>query len=435
MLPTIRVLFCVLMATTLSLCVALADDDKPAVPVRVLIVSGVDYPGHPWRQVVAEIETILGSDPQFDVRRCDDMEVLGTEMIFDYDVLICNFKNYTPLRRETKARENLARWCDGGGGLMHFHFTIGAFQDLPQYQWREFESFIGRVWNPSFRGHDPHQVFRVRIADTQHPITAGVTDFDTLDELYTCLDGTTPIHVLATATSSVDEKEYPIAYTLTRGVGRIFYTALGHDARAFAPESLRAMLRNAAIWCSKRDDTTDDTTTQNHVVATRSQEIAASLGDGAKLVAYLDCGGIERFDDGVRITADASARSYTFGKDAKLDDVPASHSTVLFASPSVAFNLDGLDRAKKYRIQFVCWDYDANGRSQSFVVKSADGTQVKIIQPTISLPDFKESGLPPRLFSLALPMAFVRDGKLVVSVDQDGGPNAVVSEIWITEML
>ena len=49
-----------------------------------------------------------------------------------------------------------------------------------------------------------------------------MTDFDTQDELYTCLVGDHPIEVLAQAKSKVDGKYYPMAFVSHYGKGRTF---------------------------------------------------------------------------------------------------------------------------------------------------------------------------------------------------------------------
>jgi hypothetical protein len=82
----------------------------------------------------------------------------------------------------------------------------------------------------------------------------------------------------------------------------------------------------------------------------------------------------------------------------------------------------------------VWWDFDANGRTQSLLVQSPDLSMVKILRAGAALPDFKVSGLPPKTVTVGLPLAFVRDGKLLLNVKNEGGPNAVVSEIWINEL-
>ena len=222
--------------------------NNPDNTIRVLIVTGVDYPGHPWRTQALELRKALGASKQIDVRLADDVEILGTDLIFDYDVLLLNFKNYEPLKRESAARANLVRFINEGGGLMYFHFTCGAFQE-----WTEFEQIAGRVWDPNLRAHDPFQEFTVCVVAKEHPVMRGIADFPITDELYTCLVGTKEINVLAEAKSSVDGRNYPIAFVFTEGKGRGFHTVLGHDGRAFESPELTTLLQNAAIWCAGRE--------------------------------------------------------------------------------------------------------------------------------------------------------------------------------------
>ena len=106
----------------------------------------------------------------------------------------------------------------------------------------------GRSWNPKLRGHDPRGRFTVNITDKNHPITNGMNDFEqTPDELYTCLDGDVPIHVLASAVSKVDKKVYPMAFTYNPGKGKVFNCVLGHNLEAFNP-SMNELYRTGTAW-------------------------------------------------------------------------------------------------------------------------------------------------------------------------------------------
>ena len=89
----------------------------------------------------------------------------------------------------------------------------------------------------------------MQFTDAQHPITKGLADFDTEDELYTCLDGDVPIHVLAKATSKVDKKDYPMAFVLTPGQGRTFHCVLGHDVKALGP-AVGQLYRRGSAWAA-----------------------------------------------------------------------------------------------------------------------------------------------------------------------------------------
>ena len=96
--------------------------------------------------------------------------------------------------------------------------------------------------------HAPRGPFRVEIVPSEHPITRGLASFETDDELYTCLAGDAPIHVVAKATSKVDRKDYPMAFVLNYGQGRVFHTVLGHDARAYASPGVGELLRRGCAW-------------------------------------------------------------------------------------------------------------------------------------------------------------------------------------------
>jgi len=211
--------------------------------IRVLIVTGVDYPGHDWRGTSRKLQEILTKDPQIEARIVEDIEILATDVIFDYQVLVLHFKNYGPPRREADVYRNVEAFVKRGGGLLLTHFACGAFEE-----WPEFVRIAGRVWDKNKRAHDPWGPFEVRIVDTEHPIVRGISSFEISDELYTCLGGEENIHVLAVARSRVDGQDYPMIFTRQLGEGRVVQSVLGHDLRAYEPEVYQEILRRAVHW-------------------------------------------------------------------------------------------------------------------------------------------------------------------------------------------
>ncbi len=238
-----------LLGWTLALTVVaggLLCDVAPAAetkPVRVLLLTGIDYGGHKWKETSPALRAVLEKDQRLEVRIVDDLEFLASDVIFDYDVLLMHFKNYEVPQRDEKVRANLTRFVDQGGGLALFHFACGAFE-----QWDGFVDLAGRAWDKTKRGHDPHGTFTVQFVDREHPITKGLDDFEITDELYTCLGGDRPIHVLATARSKVDGKDYPMAFVRDYGRGRVFHTVLGHDVRAVNAPGLGPLMQRACLW-------------------------------------------------------------------------------------------------------------------------------------------------------------------------------------------
>ncbi|MDR0326841.1 MAG: ThuA domain-containing protein, partial [Planctomycetaceae bacterium] len=175
---------------------------------------------------------------------------LGTDVPFDYDVIFLHFKNYGVPKRDAAMKANLEKFVTEGGGLFVYHFGCGAFED-----WADFDKIAGRVWDPQLPPHDPYGRFTVRIVDKAHPITKNLGDFEIDDELYTCLkESKVPIHVLAEATSKVDQKVYPMAFVLENGKGRTFHITLGHDDQSLSCVPFQTMIKNALVWCAKREN-------------------------------------------------------------------------------------------------------------------------------------------------------------------------------------
>ena len=215
---------------------------------RVLIVTGDDFPGHRWRETAPELARILREDPRLEVSVTEAPAIYGSPLMAHYDATVLHFKNYAdrlPLGAEIG--EELKRFAEAGLGMVVAHFGSGAFQE-----WDGFERLAGRIWNPELPGHDPYGTFTVRIEDSAHPVTRGMTDFTVVDELYTCLDGQTEIHVLCAATSVVDQKDYPMAFVVP-GFPRVFHTPLGHGVESLQSEGMRALYRRASAWAAGLD--------------------------------------------------------------------------------------------------------------------------------------------------------------------------------------
>jgi type 1 glutamine amidotransferase len=189
------------------------------------------------------LRAALEKDSRLQIQVVEDLKFLRSPDVHKFAAIVMHFKNYDPAVPGPEGQENLARFARDGGGVVLVHFACGAFQE-----WPDFVKLAGRVWDPKLRGHDPYGTFRVEIADADHPITRGLTSFEVPDELYTCLAGEAPVTLLATAVSKVDQKTYPMAFTLSYGKGRVFHSPLGHDVKAFSTPAVGELFRRATAW-------------------------------------------------------------------------------------------------------------------------------------------------------------------------------------------
>jgi len=215
-------------------------------PIRVLIVTGMDIDAHNWRATTQAAMQELHKDPRIIVDTLTDIYKLRSVDLSRYDVLYLNFNNWQKPDPDAKATNNLEQFVAKGGGLVVVHFASGSFESWPGYV-----KLAGRVWDRK-NTHDPRGPFRVEITESLHPITKGMIAYDTDDELYICLTGNEPIHLLAQARSVVTGKYHPMAFTHTYKKGRVFHIALGHDARALHVAGTAELIRRGVAWAAGR---------------------------------------------------------------------------------------------------------------------------------------------------------------------------------------
>jgi type 1 glutamine amidotransferase len=222
----------------------------PASGTKVLIVTGVDYPAHKWQETAPAIKSLLERDTRLKVGIVEDPSALGTMKLKEWDVVLLHFQNWEQPGPGEAARNNLKQFVANGGGLVSVHFACGAWHG----EWPEFQNILGRVWHGSGPGkpqHDARGPFLIEIADKEHPVTRGLADFTTTDELYTCLTGDAPIHLLAHAKSKVDKTYHPQAFVREYGQGRVFLTTLGHDLLAYTNNpGVGELLRRGTAWAA-----------------------------------------------------------------------------------------------------------------------------------------------------------------------------------------
>jgi type 1 glutamine amidotransferase len=230
-----------------------ASSEASAAPAtekaRILLVTGVDYPGHLWRETAPALAEGLHKDPRLEVFTVEDPGFLDSPAINKYDLILLHFQNWQQPGPGERARENLRQFVEGGKGVALAHFACGAWFG----EWPEFAKLAGRAWaglGPGVRQHDPFGTIRVELAKPEHPILRGMTDFDTQDELYTCLVGDHPIEVLAQAKSKVDAKYYPMAFISHYGKGRSFHCVFGHDAKALSVPAVQELYRRGCAWAA-----------------------------------------------------------------------------------------------------------------------------------------------------------------------------------------
>jgi type 1 glutamine amidotransferase len=212
--------------------------------LRVLLVTGIDYPGHAWRETAPHLVATLQKDARLRVDVLSDPYRLDRFDLSPYQALVMHFMNWERPEPGDRAKENLRGFVDRGGGLVLVHFACGAFSN-----WTEFPKLAGRVWDGK-NTHDPRGPFRVDLVTTEHPVTRGLVAYETDDELYIGLTGESPVEDLATARSKVTGRDHPMAFVHRYGRGRVFHTPLGHDLKALQVPGTMELIRRGCAWAA-----------------------------------------------------------------------------------------------------------------------------------------------------------------------------------------
>jgi type 1 glutamine amidotransferase len=137
----------------------------------------------------------------------------------------------------------------GGVGLAGWHGGLAdAFRNNPSYQW-----MVGGQWV----AHPGNIIdYEVNLTTHDDPITAGLSDFKMRSEQY-YLHVDPANEVLATTTFSGQHAPWiagtvmPVVWKRRFGLGRVFYSSLGHVNRDFDVPEACEIQRRGMLWASR----------------------------------------------------------------------------------------------------------------------------------------------------------------------------------------
>lgn len=219
--------------------------DSANGPLKVAVVTG----GHgfevvPFHRLFRTLEGIDAYVQHLEDFCCDAGALRG-----DYDAVIF-YTMFTEGPSDEgpwyagRQREALAALGETRQGIFLLHHAILGWPDWDV--WRE----IAGIDAGTFTAYDHAQTMPIHVADAEHPITAGLGDFETVDETYTMADCDAGNHVLLTTDHPKCVKT--IAWTRRYRSARVFCLQLGHDGAAFASEGFREVVRRGTMWVAGR---------------------------------------------------------------------------------------------------------------------------------------------------------------------------------------
>lgn len=211
--------------------------NKNSSPNILIVGGGTHHDFDRWFNL--EDSRTLAETGAF-VRYTEQPDNIGA-VLDELDILYLS--NNQPLP-DPDLRQSIFDFVESGGDLLLVHAAIW-------YNWDDWAAYNHKLVGGGSNSHPPYGEFEVRVVDSGHPVMNSVpTTFSVKDELYRFekdQEGS-DIHVLAKGIEPDTGNEYPVAWTVDYGEGRIVCITLGHDGEAHTHEAYKTILQNSIEW-------------------------------------------------------------------------------------------------------------------------------------------------------------------------------------------
>lgn len=234
---------------------------KPKRPRRVLIwntplMEQSPHKGYCIPYGTYAMKTLGRKTAAFEPVVSDDLIMLLPENITRFDAMVMNnsdgpwirptdhamqrLKHYGPAKDavEHLLRKSLLDYVARGGGIVAYHYAIGANK-----HWPEFHKMLGA----GYWGHPWHEEVGVKVEEPDHALLAafGGKDFRLTEEIFQFREpySREKLRVLLsldTATTNMEvkwihrkDRDFALAWVRPYGKGRVFYCAFGHRTEIY----------------------------------------------------------------------------------------------------------------------------------------------------------------------------------------------------------
>jgi type 1 glutamine amidotransferase len=201
--------------------------------MRILIYSRTA--GYRHESIPAGVAALSGLG--FDATASEDPAAIAS--LGSYAAVV--FLNTSEDVLDDAGREELERYCRGGGGFVGVHCAAAT-----EYGW----PFYGELVGARFDKHPPVGPGVVRVEDADHPASAPLpAEWVRVDEWYQFrTDPRGRVRVLLAEAGT----DHPLAWCHTNTGGRSFYTALGHTVESYREPRYLAHLAGGIRWAACR---------------------------------------------------------------------------------------------------------------------------------------------------------------------------------------
>jgi hypothetical protein len=228
---------------------------RPKKARRMLVTSlcvrdGKPVRGHPSIAVGNYALEQLGKRTgAYEAVFSNDVGMFRPDKIRQFDA-ICFNNTQGVLFEDAELKKSLLGFVSGGGGFVGFHAACVSFVQYPKYDfWPEFGRMLGGTENG---GHPwmPNDSFFLKVDDPKSPLTRAFRGrgLEITEEVFQFQEPDLRQRLRVLVSIDMDKSkptrsvlpvrqkdlDFPMSWIHAEGKGRVFYSALGHNAQIFS---------------------------------------------------------------------------------------------------------------------------------------------------------------------------------------------------------
>ena len=237
---------------------------------KALIVYG-GWDGHEPKEVATIFRGILEKE-NFDVEMSDTLDVYAdVEKLKGLDLIV---PHWTMGEIEQEYVNNISEAVMSGVGLAGCHGGMcDSFRKNVDWQFMTGGNWVAHPGNDGVE-------YTVNIKYSSSSVLAGIEDFKVVSEQY-YLHVDPAVEVLATTRFPIAEGPHslnkavdmPVVWTKRWGLGRVFYSSLGHVANIVAMPEVLKIMQNGFLWSA------DGKEQAREVVGSGNDSLYTGMGD------------------------------------------------------------------------------------------------------------------------------------------------------------
>lgn len=216
--------------------------------IQILLLSGKN--NHEWQKTTPQLQEILIQSNLFSVSITERPDTLSDRSLQSFQLIVSNWNSWPDNNCTwTETTKNaILNFVNNGKGIVFVHAAGST-----NYDWPEYQKLGGASWGDSTK-HGKVDAFQVKFTDSDCPVTKGLANFMTTDELWVNTRITGTQKVLAEAFAPLDNsgsgEMEPILFCGNSGKGRTYSLLLGHDANAMKNLGFQTLLLRGSEWAA-----------------------------------------------------------------------------------------------------------------------------------------------------------------------------------------